>query len=110
MLRHTLRSLRDNATRLVLSSLAIVLGVGFVTGTLIFSDGLSAATEERAGRLDRMVDVELTRDTDVEPADNDEVLPAALVVTVAAVAALVASVLPAGRALRQPVVASLAAE
>ncbi|MFY1697976.1 ABC transporter permease [Solwaraspora sp. WMMA2101] len=67
MLRLTLRSLRANATRLLLSSLAIVLGVGFVTGTLIFSDGLTAATEERAGLLDRFVDVELTRDFDVPP-------------------------------------------
>ncbi|MFY1654462.1 ABC transporter permease [Solwaraspora sp. WMMB762] len=85
MLRLTLRSLRAHASRLLLSSLAIVLGVGFVTGTLIFSDGLTAATEQRAGLLDRFVDVELTRDFDVPageagaPDVDGEVLPATLV-------------------------------
>lgn len=67
MLQLTLRTLRYNATRLALSSLAIVLGIGFVTGTLIFSDGLDAATEQRVGRLDRNIDVELTRDPDTVP-------------------------------------------
>ncbi|WFE23666.1 FtsX-like permease family protein [Solwaraspora sp. WMMD937] len=85
MLRLTLRSLRAHASRLLLSCLAIVIGVGFVTGTLIFSDGLTAAAEQRAGLLDRFVDVELTRDFDVPageagaPDADGEVLAATLV-------------------------------
>jgi putative ABC transport system permease protein len=71
MLQLTLRTLRHNATRLLLSSLAIVLGIGFVTGTLMFSDGLDAATEHRVGRLDRNIDVELTRDPDARPDAED---------------------------------------
>jgi putative ABC transport system permease protein len=41
MLRTAWRSLRHHKLRLVLSGLAIVLGVGFVVGTLIFTDTLN---------------------------------------------------------------------
>ena len=41
MLRTAWRSLRHHKLRLVLSGIAIVLGVGFVVGTLIFTDTLN---------------------------------------------------------------------
>ncbi|HUW17328.1 MAG TPA: hypothetical protein VMW94_09645, partial [Actinomycetes bacterium] len=41
MLRTAWRSLRHHKLRLVLSGVAIVLGVGFVVGTLIFTDTLN---------------------------------------------------------------------
>ncbi|MFY1636300.1 ABC transporter permease [Solwaraspora sp. WMMB335] len=81
MLRHTLRSLRANAARLLLSSLAIVLGIGFVTGTLIFADGLAVTAEDRAYALDRPVDVDLRPDYE-RPTGTDAgppILPAELV-------------------------------
>ncbi|MFC3502260.1 ABC transporter permease [Micromonospora krabiensis] len=57
MLRLTLRSLRAEATRMLLSSLAIVFGVAFVAGTLIFVDGMRAGAYERAGTFDRHTDL-----------------------------------------------------
>ncbi|MGC9669863.1 ABC transporter permease [Planosporangium sp. 12N6] len=64
MVRLTLRSLRAHALRLALSSLAIVLGVAFIAGTLMFTDGLRAASYAKAGTFDRHTDVA------VYPADN----------------------------------------
>ncbi|MDZ5442966.1 FtsX-like permease family protein [Micromonospora sp. 4G57] len=57
MLRLTLRQVRADGLRLLLSSLAIVLGVAFVAGTLIFTDGMRAAAYERAGTFDRHTDL-----------------------------------------------------
>ncbi|BCL12300.1 ABC transporter permease [Micromonospora sagamiensis] len=57
MLRLTLRSLRAEALRMLLSALAVVLGVAFIAGTLIFVDGMRAGTYERAGTFDRHTDV-----------------------------------------------------
>ena len=42
MLRSAWRSLLHHKLRLVLSGVAIVLGVGFVVGTLIFTDTLNS--------------------------------------------------------------------
>lgn len=57
MLRLTLRQVRSDGLRLLLSTLAIVLGVAFVAGTLIFSDGLRAGAYDRAGAFDRHTDL-----------------------------------------------------
>lgn len=57
MWRLTLRTLRADAVRLLLSSLAIVLGVAFVTGTLMLTDGMRAGAYERAGAFDRHTDL-----------------------------------------------------
>ena len=46
MLRTAWRSLRHHKLRLVLSGLAVVLGVGFVVGTLIFTDTLNRTFTE----------------------------------------------------------------
>ncbi|MGC4746298.1 ABC transporter permease [Micromonospora sp. DT201] len=57
MIRLTLRSLRAEALRMLLSALAVVLGVAFVAGTMIFVDGMSAGAYERAGTFDRHTDL-----------------------------------------------------
>ncbi|MFG3707263.1 ABC transporter permease [Micromonospora sp. NPDC047670] len=72
MIRLTLRQLRAEALRLLLSSLAIVLGVAFIAGTLIFVDGMRAGAYDRAGTFDRHTDLA------VYSATKDP-LPAALV-------------------------------
>ncbi|SCG41423.1 ABC transporter permease [Micromonospora coxensis] len=56
MIRTTLRSLRADALRLLLSSLAIVLGVAFVAGTLMVTDGMESGAYARAGAFDRHTD------------------------------------------------------
>ena len=52
--------MRQNLSRLLLSATAVVLGVAFVAGTLLFSDGLTAGLADRVGRLDRGVDVDVS--------------------------------------------------
>ncbi|GIJ25051.1 ABC transporter substrate-binding protein [Micromonospora qiuiae] len=57
MLRMTLRSVRAEALRMLMSALAVVLGVAFIAGTLIFVDGMRAGTYDRAAAFDRHTDV-----------------------------------------------------
>ncbi|MEU7586551.1 ABC transporter permease [Micromonospora sp. NPDC049230] len=57
MIRLTLRSLRAEALRMLLSALAVVLGVAFVAGTMIFVDGMRDGAYERAGTFDRHTDL-----------------------------------------------------
>ncbi|WP_328416489.1 FtsX-like permease family protein [Micromonospora sp. NBC_00389] len=57
MIRLTLRSLRAEALRMLLSALAVVLGVAFIAGTLIFVDGMRAGAYDRAGTFDRHTDL-----------------------------------------------------
>ncbi|MEH1165870.1 ABC transporter permease [Micromonospora sp. CPCC 205539] len=78
MIRLTLRSLRAEALRMLLSALAVVLGVAFIAGTLIFVDGMRAGAYERAGTFDRHTDL------GVYPTGS-RVLPPALVDRVRAV-------------------------
>ncbi|WP_064445807.1 ABC transporter permease [Micromonospora sp. NBRC 110037] len=67
MLRLTLRQVRADGLRLLLSSLAIVLGVAFVAGTLMFIDGMRAGAYERAGEFDRHTDLAAYAETDPLP-------------------------------------------
>lgn len=60
MLRLTLRTARANLTRSLLSSLAVVLGVAFVCGSLMFTDGLAKAMTGRAAERYHNIDVEVT--------------------------------------------------
>ncbi|MEV4711423.1 ABC transporter permease [Micromonospora sp. NPDC049374] len=76
MIRLTLRSLRAEAARMLLSTLAVVLGVAFIAGTLIFVDGMRAGAYDRAGTFDRPTDIGVYR---------DEVIDASLVERVRAV-------------------------
>ncbi|MEV4495923.1 FtsX-like permease family protein [Micromonospora arborensis] len=57
MIRLTLRSLRAEALRMLLSALAVVLGVAFVAGTMMFVDGMRAGAYARAGTFDRHTDL-----------------------------------------------------
>ncbi|MET8310607.1 ABC transporter permease [Micromonospora sp. NPDC005173] len=57
MIRLTLRSLRAEALRMLLSALAVVLGVAFIAGTLIFVDGMRAGAYDRASTFDRHTDL-----------------------------------------------------
>jgi putative ABC transport system permease protein len=57
VLRTTLARLRAHKLRLVATALAIVLGVGFVAGTLVFSDTTSAALFDQYARTAKNVDV-----------------------------------------------------
>ena len=40
LFRLTIKSIRSNVVRFLLTGLAVVLGVGFVVGTFIITDGL----------------------------------------------------------------------
>ncbi|MEV4659527.1 ABC transporter permease [Micromonospora sp. NPDC049301] len=78
MIRLTLRSLRAEALRMLLSALAVVLGVAFIAGTLILVDGMRAGAYDRAGTFDRHTDLGVY-------ATGDEPLPASLIDRVRAV-------------------------
>ncbi|MGC5028687.1 ABC transporter permease [Micromonospora sp. DT229] len=66
MIRLTLRTLRADLARLLMSTLAVVLGVAFIAGTLIFVDGMRAGTYERAATFDRHTDVGVYLDTEAD--------------------------------------------
>ncbi|MFG2041789.1 ABC transporter permease [Dactylosporangium sp. NPDC048998] len=57
MLRTTLAGLRAHAGRMLGTALAVVLGVGFVAGTMIFSDTARAGFYDEFSRTARHVDV-----------------------------------------------------
>ncbi|WP_229403409.1 ABC transporter permease [Micromonospora okii] len=67
MIRLTLRSMRADALRLLLCALAVVLGVAFVAGTLIFTDGMKRGAYERAGTFDRHTDAGVYAERDPLP-------------------------------------------
>ncbi|HUQ55440.1 ABC transporter permease [Lentzea sp.] len=56
MLKTILAGLRARTARLVLSSVAIALGVAFVTGTLVLGDAVEAQTRDNFARSARNVD------------------------------------------------------
>lgn len=76
-MRTTMAELRAHKLRLVATALAIVLGVGFVAGTLIFGDTAKAALYDRFALSARGVDV-------VAAAGSDTELPLSTVDTVRA--------------------------
>lgn len=70
MLRTTLAGLRFAWRRLIATSLAIILGVVFVTGTLVFGDSLHRSfTVQAMGSMDRVDVIALATGTS---ADEDE--------------------------------------
>lgn len=74
MIRITLRSLRSDGLRLLLSSLAVVLGVAFVAGTLVLTDGMRTSAYDRAGSFDRHTDVAVVAvDDPLAPAVLDRI-------------------------------------
>ncbi|MFI9639105.1 ABC transporter permease [Micromonospora sp. NPDC051925] len=60
MLRLTLRTAHANLTRSLLSCVAVVLGVAFVCGSLMFTDGLAKAMTGHAVARYHHIDVEVT--------------------------------------------------
>jgi putative ABC transport system permease protein len=89
MLRVTLAGLRTHKLRLVLTAAAIVLGVGFVAGTLTYADTAKAALYQRFAGSAAGVDV------DVRATSADHRLPASALATVESVSGVRAA---AGRA------------
>ncbi|NBE79693.1 ABC transporter permease [Micromonospora rubida] len=74
MIRLTLRLMRADALRLMLSSLAVVLGVAFIAGTLIFTDGMEQGAYDRAGTFDRHTDLAVyAEQTPIPPALVEQV-------------------------------------
>ncbi|WP_367136948.1 ABC transporter permease [Saccharothrix sp. HUAS TT1] len=57
MLRTIIAGLKARTARLVLSSVAIALGVAFVTGTLVLGDAMSASLRDEFAKSARNVDV-----------------------------------------------------
>lgn len=57
MLRTIIAGLRARTARLVLSSIAIALGVAFVTGTLVLGDAIDASSREEYAKSSRNVAV-----------------------------------------------------
>ncbi|MBL7258273.1 ABC transporter permease [Paractinoplanes lichenicola] len=72
MLRLTLRTARANLTRSLLSSLAVVLGVAFVAGSLMFTDGLEKAMTGHVAEQYRNIDVEVTSMTQSSDASAND--------------------------------------
>lgn len=60
MFRLTLRTARANLTRSLLSGIAVILGVAFVSGSLMFTEGLAAALTGEAAAQYRNTDVEVS--------------------------------------------------
>ncbi|WP_030440249.1 ABC transporter permease [Actinoplanes subtropicus] len=70
MLKVTLAGLRAHRLRLVATALAIVLGVGFVAGTLVFGDTARAALFDQFARAARNVDVAVRPPRDTLPSST----------------------------------------
>jgi len=66
MIRTTLAGLRAHKLRLVASALAIVLGVGFVAGILVFNDTAKAALLDEFARAAKNVDLAVQPPPDTE--------------------------------------------
>ncbi len=71
MVRATVRSLAAHKLRLALTALAVVLGVGFVTGSLVLTDTLNATFVRLFKQVDGGVDVRLrSRSTFTESSEG----------------------------------------
>ncbi|MEU4448943.1 FtsX-like permease family protein [Actinosynnema sp. NPDC050801] len=67
MLRTIIAGLKARTARLVLSSVAIALGVAFVTGTLVLGDAMSASLRDEFAKGARNVDVSVTLSGESSP-------------------------------------------
>ncbi|MDQ1633040.1 MAG: putative transport system permease protein [Frankiaceae bacterium] len=72
MLRTTLRSLFARKLRLVLSALAIVLGVGFVTGTLVLTDTLNRTFNNLFSDIDKNTSVKIRAKSNLADTGADQ--------------------------------------
>jgi putative ABC transport system permease protein len=71
MLRTTLAGLRAHKLRLVATAVAIVLGVGFVAGTLVFGDTARAALFDQFARAASNVDVSVEPSVTARKSERD---------------------------------------
>src|SRR3712207_8757738 len=62
MLRATMKSLLAHKVRLALTALSIVLGVAFVTGTLVLTDTMQSTFDELVQTTTAGVDVSISRE------------------------------------------------
>ncbi len=60
MLKTIIAGIRARTARLLLSSIAIMLGVAFVSGTLVLGDGITEGMEDEFAKNARGVDVSMT--------------------------------------------------
>ncbi|MBW4720019.1 FtsX-like permease family protein [Saccharothrix sp. SC076] len=72
MLRTILAGIKARTARLVLSSVAIALGVAFVTGTLVLGDAMSAGMREEFAKSARNVDFAVTMSGDAKGIGAEE--------------------------------------
>ncbi|WP_158842948.1 ABC transporter permease [Saccharothrix deserti] len=71
MLRTIIAGLKARTARLVLSSVAIALGVAFVTGTLVLGDGMSESLRDEFAKGARNVDASVTLDRSSSSSSSD---------------------------------------
>ncbi len=90
MVRTTLAGLLAHKLRLVATALAIVLGVGFVAGTLVFGDTAKAALFDQFARAAKNVDVAVLPPADTKKSDTAPELPLSTVDTVRGVSGVAA--------------------
>src|SRR6478609_7192200 len=79
MFRVAWRSLRAHKSRLVLSTVAVILGVAFVSGSFIFSDTLKQTFVQLFGQTTSDVVVKPVAAVDTDGPDASVTLPASLV-------------------------------
>lgn len=86
MLKLTLRNLLARKVRLVMSGLAIVLGVAFLSGVLVFSNGLSSTFDSiiYSSTPDGVVRAEQTASFDAGPAQTTQTISPEVVERLAA--------------------------
>ena len=90
MLRATLRNVFAHKVRLLLTGLSVVLGVGFLAGTLVFTDTLKATFNDLIGRTSANLSVVVRAQsdfssTDIGASSDRALVPNSLVANVAAV-------------------------
>lgn len=91
MFRATLRSLLARKLRLVLSAIAIILGVGFVAGSFILTDSIGKVFDNIFGTANQKVAVAIRgKQTAVSPGERQPV-PAALLAQVRALPGVAAA-------------------
>ncbi|TDC23422.1 ABC transporter permease [Streptomyces sp. 8K308] len=71
MLRTALRNVLAHKARLLMTTLAVLLGVAFVSGTLVFTSTISEAFQRSAERSLTHVDLAVQPDADSEAAEDD---------------------------------------
>lgn len=90
MLRATLRNVFAHKVRLLLTGLSVVLGVGFLAGTLVFTDTLKATFNDLIGRTSANLSVVVRAQsdfssTDIGASSDRALVPNSLVANVRAV-------------------------